>query len=165
MGRTLVDLTGQRFGKLVVVLRADNIGRHPAWLCKCDCGAEIVVRADFLKTKATNCGCDYKGAVNKTHGMSYPRHRLYVIWANMKQRCHYTKCSHYPNYGGRGITVCQEWQDSFEAFYEWAMSSGYEDHLSIDRINCDGNYEPSNCRWATMKEQQNNRRNNKRKEG
>ena len=97
------------------------------------------------------------GNLNKTHNKS--KTRLHRIWAAMKSRCYNPKNNRYENYGGKGIVVCDEWQD-FEPFYDWAMSSGYRDDLTIDRIESSGNYEPSNCRWVTQKAQQNNRRNN-----
>lgn len=82
--------------------------------------------------------------------------RIYSIWHNMKSRCYYNKSDKYKYYGGRGITVCDEWRDSFKAFYAWAMANGYRDDLTIDRIDVDGNYEPSNCRWIDMLAQNNN---------
>jgi hypothetical protein len=96
---------------------------------------------------------------NYKHGMRHTR--IYNIWRSMRQRCSNPNCINYHNYGGKGITVCDEWNDSFELFYEWAKKSGYKDGLTLDRKDADGNYEPSNCRWATQKEQQNNRTNNR----
>lgn len=95
---------------------------------------------------------------NLRHGMRHTR--LYDIWRGMKQRCYNPKTNRYKNYGGRGICVCDEWKNDFQSFYNWAISSGYSDDLTIDRINTDGNYEPGNCRWATVKQQANNRTSN-----
>lgn len=96
--------------------------------------------------------------MNYSHGKTGTR--IYSIYVNMKNRCYYTNNKRYQNYGGRGIEVCDEWLNHFQAFYDWAMSHGYSDNLTLDRINVDGNYEPSNCRWVTLKEQENNRSNN-----
>lgn len=164
MGK-LVDLTGQRFGRLTVIERAGTKKGHATWLCICDCGKESTVKGSSLTSGMTrSCGCLYK-AVNQTgahttHNGS--KDRLYNIWRTMRQRCQNPNSTKFADYGGRGIKVCEEWQ-SYPVFRDWALSHGYSDDLSIDRINVNGNYEPSNCRWATAKVQANNRRPRKRK--
>lgn len=154
------DLSGIRFGRLTVVSKSENIGNAVAWNCVCDCGNTVVVRAYSLKNGDTkSCGCLHKEVISeklKIHG----RDRLYRIWKNMINRCSYEKYHEYHLYGGRGISVCKEWTESHISFRNWAMANGYRDGLTLDRIDVNGNYEPSNCRWVTMKVQSNNRRNN-----
>lgn len=158
----LVDLTGQRFGRLVVKALADKGRKNVSakWECICDCGNTLIVSASSLRTGNTrSCGCLHRDANqsghNTRHGDCYTR--LYTIWRSMRQRCGNPKNMDYKSYGGRGILVCDEWKD-YTAFKRWALSNGYADNLSIDRINVDGNYEPGNCRWADAKTQANNRR-------
>lgn len=154
MGK-FVDLTGQRFGSLIVIERAENTKNNKAqWLCRCDCGNLTVVQRANLKSGGTvSCGCK-----RKPHGKVHSR--LYNIWRGIKQRCSNPNATGYKNYGGRGVAVCDEWLHNFQAFYDWSMQNGYAENLTIDRVNTDENYSPDNCRWVTQKVQQNNKRTN-----
>ncbi len=164
----MIDLTGQRFGRLTVVERhGKGTDGHALWLCVCECGETTIAASnDLTLGKKKSCGCLRKqinSTIHKTHGKKNTK--LYYVWQRMKQRCHYPKSKDFSFYGGRGITVCEEWKNNFQAFYDWAMSNGYFDGLTLDRIDVNGNYEPSNCRWVTMKVQCNNRRPRRTKVG
>lgn len=159
-----VDKTGMRFGRLVVLGRS-NAAYPPVWRCRCDCGNEVMVIGNSLGVRGTkSCGCLKKdnararAAEHITHGQT--KTRLYRIWFNMKCRCHKETAPDFHRYGGRGITVCDEWRNGFQPFYDWAMANGYRDDLSIDRIDSNGNYCPENCRWEDSKTQNNNTRRN-----
>jgi hypothetical protein len=158
-----VDLTGKTFGRLTVVEEAgrSNAGKV-LWRCTCECGNEtVVVGGDLRSGRTTSCGCGIREATvarSRTHGQSGTR--LYRIWCAMITRTTNPNFDRYADYGGRGITVCPEWRESFEAFVR-DMGPSYADHLTIDRVDVDGNYEPGNCRWATYKEQARNTRRNR----
>lgn len=146
------DITGKKFNYLTPIkpVYKDSIG-HTHWLCKCDCGNEIIVdKAHITSGHTKSCGC-FSIKVHSTHSSS--KSRLYKIWIGMRNRCK----RKVQNYGKKGIKVCPEWDRNFVAFQNWALNNGYADDLSIDRINNDGDYCPENCRWATSKEQVQNR--------
>lgn len=153
-----LDLTGRRFGKLTVQEKS-NKGRS-RWICKCDCGnTREFVAYRLMDGHNVSCGC-YVSEMKLKHGGHQTR--IYNIYGNMKRRCYSKGNTSYNNYGGRGIKVCDEWLQSFEAFRDWAFENGYSDDLSIDRIDVNGNYEPDNCRWVDGYVQGNNKRYTKR---
>lgn len=170
MGK-FIDLTGQRFGRLSVISRAENDKNgNVRWLCLCDCGNEVIVSTKSLKNGHTkSCGCLHAEKVRelcKKMNITRVKHRLsktrlYSVWSSMKTRCTNHNCVAYKNYGGRGVLVCAEWTDrekGFINFYNWAMANGYREDLTLDRVDVNGNYEPYNCKFSTSQEQTDNRR-------
>lgn len=154
------DLVGKRFGSLTVIKKCDERKSSKVrWLCKCDCGNYTTpITRRLTKGITTSCGC--KRRLTITHGMS--KTNLYKTWTSMKKRCFNPSEPCYGRYGGKGITVCDEWKDSFEAFAEWAMSHGYEEGLTIERKDYTKGYSPANCCWIPHDEQARNKSNNVR---
>lgn len=160
------DLTGMRFGHLIVIKRAENhvspCGHsYVMWECLCDCGRLSVIKAsnlaNGLSKKCRYCKDGTPNSRYRFHGET--KSRLWRIWRNMRSRCENPNASEYENYGGRGICLCEEWKD-YVSFRNWALSHGYSDELSLDRRDNNKGYNPENCRWATRDEQQRNRKNN-----
>ena len=172
MSSKCIDLTGKRYGRLVVEksLGKNEKGKY-TWLCKCDCGNEKIVQTSYLRSgHTTSCGCYHNemvGKLNRKHNLSNKCGRLYFLWKSIKYRCYCENSKDFHNYGGRGISMCDEWKKDFSTFYEWAINNGYKEEktakglnvLTIDRIDVNGNYEPSNCRFVTNKMQAKNKRN------
>lgn len=153
-GKVRNDLSGRVFRSLTVLRRSPDkgTGTKPVvkWECRCVCGATVAVKSDSLLSGHTvSCGCG-----KRVHGKAN-KERLYQTWKNMRRRCRDPKNTRWARYGGRGIAICPEWDD-YAVFRMWALSAGYTDELTIDRINVDGNYCPENCRWETPKTQANN---------
>lgn len=164
--RKIIDLSGQRFGRLIVLSEHKSSSQGTMWLCKCDCGVIKYIHAKQLKRGNTqSCGClsrEKSSERRYIHGGKANSERLYSIWKNMNSRCNAKESTNeflYRYYGSKGIAVCDDWKD-YKNFKEWAMNNGYTDELTIDRINGNLGYNPENCRWVTRKIQSNNLSNN-----
>jgi len=160
--RQIIDITGVRFGRLVVIERSGNNSKPVKWNCKCDCGNNVIVTGNNLKNGHTrSCGClARENSKNRATKHNMCESRLCKEWYRMLERTRNTKWAEAHRYALRGITVCDEWKNSFDAFRDWALANGYDDSLSLDRIDNDKGYSPDNCRWANRVVQCRNKGNN-----
>lgn len=163
--RKINDLSGQRFGRLTVIeLAKERKNGRIMWICQCECGNYTEVRGTNLSCgHIKSCGCLKKEYTSSRSTHKQSQSRLYGVWHGMINRCYNPKTINYKDYGGRGITVCEEWRSSFQSFSDWAYSNGYDknaprNQCTLDRINPNGDYCPENCRWATWDMQMNNTR-------
>jgi len=160
-----IDLTGSRFGRLVAIERGDPhtspSRKQVTWVCRCDCGNTVTVQRGSLRAgTTTSCGCSYADGGKRKRTERYENRSEYTSWSLLRDRCKNRNNKEWKNYGGRGIKVCRQWDESFSVFFS-DMGKKPSPHHSIDRINVDGDYEPKNCRWATNHQQSRNRRNNR----
>lgn len=157
------NLINKKFNNLLVEKKSYTRNNNVYWECLCDCGkTTFVSTANLNNNRTKSCGCLKINILLERSTKHRQRHtKLYEVWKSIKQRCLNPKNKAYHNYGGRGITIFSEWINSYESFYNWSLTNGYKEGLSIDRINVNGNYEPNNCRWTTRKVQCNNTRVNK----
>ena len=168
-----IDLTDHVFGSLTAKVRVGTSNDGQAkWLCLCDCGHKVIVKAGNLRSGHTrSCGCYMKQRISETQAIHRQSHRrLYNVWSSIKARCYNPNNQFFDYYGGRGIVMCDDWRENYQSFHDWAMISGYDvsakkGECTIDRIDVNGNYEPSNCRWVSMMIQRHNRRDTTKKEG
>jgi len=159
---SFIDITGNKYGRLTVVCMVSKKSKNMTrWLCECECGIFIKSnKGNLINGHTKSCGCYSREIITgnkyrQTHGQS--RTRLYHIWQSMKQRCYDEHVKEFIRYGGRGIGICDTWKSEFIPFYEWAITNGYDDQLTIDRINNNSNYSPHNCRWVSTKDQNRNK--------
>lgn len=156
------DITGQKFGRLTAIkCIGSNKHKQRVWECLCDCGKTTNVYTALLLSENTrSCGCLHDEMASQRFGIHrLTGSKLNKTWKNMKQRCYNPKNKKYHNYGGKGISICDEWLNSFDCFQKWAFDNGYKEGLTIERKDPNGNYEPSNCEWIPFKEQHINKSN------